>query len=177
MSSGFFVGVEEQMDEATVTLSVADLAARFAWMMAYLMGFSVALYGGLNVVFKTNWYIHVLGNGPDGRGSRWTRYLEFRPWISMACGVAWAVLSHTNLLTYLTGYTYDQVMGFHSDLYAFGVWFTGHGWAKATLLFGEVVTGLMLGGGPKAVLWAARTAKEGFGKLQVTVKEKSVDAS
>lgn len=132
-------------------MELAEAAAgRFIEVLLFLLGFSVLLYTALQVVFNTRLYRVWLGDGLNGQGSRWCKNGELRPWISMAVGVLLANSLGLDVFSYLININISEAA---AGMKASGIHLLGF---KGTMILCQVLTGLTLGGGPKAIIAASR---------------------
>jgi len=100
---------------------------------------AIAISVALEQVFDTRWWQKNMGKGIDGQPSRWLPNFELRPWVATAIGM---------ILAYAFGLQFIK-MGLNI-IPETGPWWT---WGND---LDKVLTGLILGGGSKAVIKFAR---------------------
>jgi len=99
---------------------------------------SALMTAALEVIFRTRAYQYYLGRGPDGAGSRWFTHFEFRPWIAMIVGVFVAYSFSLTALIEGLGIDLKDLV----DVSPIG---------EGVVDVDVVITGIVLGGGAKAI--------------------------
>lgn len=117
----------------------------------------------LEQIFDTRLYQYYLGKGPDGQGSRFFRHFELRPWISNAVGLLVAFKWELQCIGegLKAGYldVWPQVSGNYPSVLDY----------PDVMLVDMVFTGLVVGGGTKAIKKIAKRFAESRTELKQTL--------
>lgn len=161
------------MDATLFNYDISQIASRLTATLIHLLVYSAFIWGGLSIVFGTRMFNKYLGDGTkDGQPSVYLPDANPKPWIAMLVGFGVAFFLDLNFFFYYEGVSNQQYIDALAQMHEQGL-ALGYVPAWLGVVFLNLITGLVVGSGPKAFIAIAEVFVAAKDRIVAVMKAKT----
>lgn len=163
------------MEAALINYDLGQISSRLLATLVHLLTISAFLWGGLSIVFGTRAFNKYIGDGTkDGQPSVYLPEANPKPYIAMFCGFAVSFLLDLNFFFYYLNVSNQQYIDALGQMREQGL-ALGHVPPAVGIVALNLLTGLVVGAGPKAFIAIAEVFGAAKDRMVASLQSKKAE--